>query len=90
MAAPDRWRERAVRFAELYVDPAHGNYDPEHRIIRRPHNGSDPGRDRAVRRDRTIPGWSTRHRLYGFPLDWLCPTRRRRRRASATRGWPAR
>ena len=33
-----------MRFAELYVDPAHGNYDPVHRIIRRPHNGTDPGR----------------------------------------------
>ena len=44
MANPARWAERAVRFAELYVDPAHGNYDPTRRIIRRPHNGSDPGR----------------------------------------------
>ena len=44
MAAPARWAERAVRFAELYVDPAYGNYDPVHRIIRRAHNGSDPGR----------------------------------------------
>src|SRR5919198_2951180 len=33
LAAPDRWAERAVRFAELYVDARHGNYDPEHRII---------------------------------------------------------
>ena len=30
MAAPARWAERAVRFAELYVDPAHGNYEPVH------------------------------------------------------------
>ena len=54
MAAPERWPERALRFAELYVDPAHGNYDPEHRIIRRPHNGSDPERGGLVRR-RVLP-----------------------------------
>ena len=72
MAAPDRWRERAVRFAELYVDPAHGNYDPEHRIIRRPHNGSDPGR--AGLFDGTHYPWlEHEERLYGFPLDWLLP-----------------
>ena len=73
MAAPERWRERAVRFAELYVDPAHGNYDPEHRIIRRPHNGSDPGR--AGLFDGTHYPWlEHEERLYGFPLDWLLPT----------------
>ena len=70
MAAPGRWRERAVRFAELYVDPAHGNYDPEHRIIRRPHNGSDP--DRTGLFDGTHYPWlEHEERLYGFPLDWL-------------------
>jgi hypothetical protein len=45
MAEPGRWRDRALRFAELYVDPAYGNYDPVHRIIRKPHNGSDPSRE---------------------------------------------
>ncbi|WP_424005191.1 hypothetical protein ACOZ4I_17720 (plasmid) [Haloarcula salina] len=43
LAAPDdeRFRERAVRFAELYL-PGGGvdNYDPEHNIIRGPMNGS--------------------------------------------------
>ncbi len=43
MAAPDRWAERALRFAELYVDPAHGNYDPDHRIIRKPAQRQRPG-----------------------------------------------
>ncbi len=72
MAAPGRWRDRAVRFAELYVDPAHGNYDPEHRIIRRPHNGSDPGRTGLF--DGTHSPWlENEERLYGFPLDWLLP-----------------
>jgi hypothetical protein len=70
MAAPGRWRDRAVRFAELYVDPAHGNYDPTHRIIRRPHNGSDP--DRTGLFDGTHYPWlEHEERLYGFPLDWF-------------------
>jgi hypothetical protein len=74
MADPARWAERAMRFAELYVDPAHGNYDPEHRIIRRPHNGSDPRRTGLF--DGTHYPWLTREACcYGFPLDWLVPDR---------------
>jgi hypothetical protein len=70
MASPSRWAERSVRSAELYVDHAHGNYDPARRIIRRPHNGSDP--------TGLFPGthypWLDREaRCYGFPLDWLLP-----------------
>jgi hypothetical protein len=72
MAAPDRWAERALRFADLYVDPAHGNYDPEHRIIRRPHNGSDPGR-KGLFDGRSYPWLPREARMYGFPLDWLLP-----------------
>ena len=72
MANPARWAERAVRFAELYVDPAHGNYDPARRIIRRPHNGSDPGRTGLF--DGTHYPWLDQEaRCYGFPLDWLEP-----------------
>ena len=72
MADPARWAERAVRFAELYVDPAHGNYDPARRIIRRPHNGSDPGRTGLF--DGTHYPWLDQEaRCYGFPLDWLVP-----------------
>ena len=50
MAAPARWAERAVRFAELYVDPAHGNYDPvdPHHPRRAQRVGSRP--HRPVRR----------------------------------------
>jgi hypothetical protein len=33
-------RERILRFADFYVDPAHGNYDPKHRIIKSMFNGS--------------------------------------------------
>jgi hypothetical protein len=70
MADPARWTERAVRFAELYVDPAHGNYDPARRIIRRPHNGSDPRRTGLF--DGAHYPWIDREeKSYGFPLDWL-------------------
>ncbi|MFF5985142.1 hypothetical protein ACFY78_40580 [Streptomyces olindensis] len=70
MAAPDRWSERALRFAELYVDPAHGNYDPGHRIVTRPHNGSDP--DRSGLFDGDVYPWLLKEaETYGFPLDWI-------------------
>jgi hypothetical protein len=72
MAAPSRWTERAVRFAELYVDPAHGNYDPDHRIIRRAHNGSDPSRT-GLFDGPHYPWLDTEAQAYGFPLDWLVP-----------------
>ncbi|HEV2784502.1 MAG TPA: hypothetical protein VGX25_34390 [Actinophytocola sp.] len=72
LAAPDRWAERAVRFAELYVDPACGNYDPEHRIIRRPHNGSDPRRA-GLFDGETYPWLPREAQQYGFPLDWVLP-----------------
>lgn len=72
MAAPDRWAERAQRFAELYVDPAHGNYDPAHRIIRRPHNGSDRLRV-GLFDGRSYPWLPEEARMYGFPLDWVLP-----------------
>jgi hypothetical protein len=70
MAAPERWRDRALRFAELYADPRHGNYDPGLRIITRPHNGSDP--DRTGLFDGGWYPWTAQEeRQYGFPLDWL-------------------
>jgi hypothetical protein len=72
MAAPQRWAERALRFAELYVDPAQGNYDPAHRIIRGPHNGSDPGRD-GLFDGESYPWLPQEAAMYGFPLDWLPP-----------------
>jgi hypothetical protein len=72
MAAPARWRDRALRFAEFYVDPVHGNYDPVHRIIRRPHNGSDPAREGLF--DGGAYPWLPREAMtYGFPLEWLPP-----------------
>jgi hypothetical protein len=70
LAAPDRWTERALRFAELYVDPAHGNYDRELRIIRRPHNGSDPRRA-GLFDGESYPWLRQEAQMYGFPLDWV-------------------
>lgn len=70
MAAPDRWTERALRFADLYVDPAHGNYDPRHRIIRKPHNGSDLLRE-GLFDGASYPWTPAEARTYGFPLAWL-------------------
>jgi hypothetical protein len=72
MAAPDRWAERALRFADLYVDPAHGNYDPAHRIIRRPHNGSDPRRT-GLFDGQHYPWLPEEAERYGFPLAWVLP-----------------
>jgi hypothetical protein len=72
MAAPARWMPRAVRFAELYVDPANGNYDPVTHIIRRAHNGSDPSRTGLF--DGPNYPWLPQEACsYGFPLDWLVP-----------------
>jgi hypothetical protein len=72
MADPARWAARATRFAELYVDPAAGNYDPEHRIIRRPHNGSDPERV-GLFDGAHYPWLEKEENSYGFPLDWMLP-----------------
>jgi len=72
MADPARWAARSVRFAELYADPAHGNYDPDRCIIRRPHNGSDPGRT-GLFDGAHYPWLDQEARCYGFPLDWLVP-----------------
>ena len=72
MAAPERWRERALRFADLYIDPAHGNYDPRRRIITRPHNGADPGRQ-GLFDGPNYPWLPKEADMYGFPLDWLLP-----------------
>jgi hypothetical protein len=72
MAAPERWAERALRFAQLYIDPAHGNYDPDKRIIRNPHNGTDPER-RGLFDGPNYPWLVKEADMYGFPLAWLLP-----------------
>src|SRR5262249_10073910 len=72
MAAPGRWRERALRFADLYVNPGHGNSAPVHRIVGRPQNASARGRDGLF--DGPNSPWLPKEAdMYGFPLDWLLP-----------------
>jgi hypothetical protein len=70
MAAPAQWRERAERFADLYLDPAAGNYDPDKRIIKAPHNGSGGARE-GVSNTPYYPWLAAEATQYGFPLDWL-------------------
>jgi hypothetical protein len=72
MAEPERWRARAVRFAELYVDPANGNYDAEHNIIRGPHNGAGGARP-GVSDSSHYPWMAAEAAQYGYPLPWLVP-----------------
>ena len=72
MAAPERWRERAERFADLYLDPAAGNYDAERRLIRAPHNGSGGARE-GVSDTTNYPWTEAEAAQYGYPLDWLVP-----------------
>ena len=69
-ASPTSWRARATRFADLYVDPANGNYDAELNIVKAPHNGS--GGARAGLADTDYYPWMVDEaKKYGFPLDWL-------------------
>ncbi|GAA2050792.1 hypothetical protein [Leifsonia soli] len=60
---------RARRFAELYTDPAAGNYDRERNIIRAPHNGSlgaRPGLNDIVQ---PYSASFAEMRRYGLPLE---------------------
>jgi hypothetical protein len=72
LADPDRWAGRAVRFADLYVDPALGNYDPVLDIIKAPHNGSGGARP-GVADTPSYPWTPAEAAQYGYPLDWLVP-----------------
>lgn len=63
--------DRASRFAALFTDPAHGNYDAELNIIRSPHNGAlgaRPGLDDVV-----TPYSADRAEMrpYGLPIQGL-------------------
>ena len=72
LADPARWRDRAMRFADLYTDPAHGNYDPAREIIRAPHNGSGGARP-GLADGPSYPWTEAEAAQYGYPLDWLEP-----------------
>ncbi|HEY5231619.1 MAG TPA: hypothetical protein VIJ11_12115, partial [Galbitalea sp.] len=69
-ASPAEWRERAARFADLYVDPKHGNYDEVLNIVKAPHNGSGGARE-GVSDTENYPWLADEAKKYGFPLDWM-------------------
>lgn len=62
---------RAARFSALFTDPARGNYDPEHNIIRAPHNGALGAREGLD--DRIVPYTADRDEMrpYGLPIQGL-------------------
>jgi len=62
--------ERARRFAGFYLneDPDAPNYDPIHKIIRAPHNGSAGPRWGFSDSAEPSYGWSTGMRQYGLPF----------------------
>ncbi len=61
--------ERAQRFANYFQDSQFGNYDPEHKIIRAPHNGSQGPRWGYLGSDPPRYGWSAGMRRYGLPYE---------------------
>ena len=63
--------QRARRFAGFFLneDPEALNYDPEHKIIRAPHNGSQGPRWGYVGGDPPRYGWSSGMRRYGLPYQ---------------------
>jgi hypothetical protein len=73
MADPDnaKNRERAQRFAGFYLneDPDAPNYDPEHKIIRAAHNGSEGPRWGWSDVEPPRYGWAAGMRVYGLPYE---------------------
>lgn len=65
------FRERARRFAELYLDPARDNYDPDANVIRAPHNGAR-GALRGVGDEwASYPASQENMKPYGLPLHGI-------------------
>ena len=74
----DRWRDRARRFAGFYLneDPEAINYDPEHRIVMSPHNGSKgahfpPAESREQRSYSPVGGTMERYSLPFFDIPGI-------------------
>lgn len=71
LAAPNHAQNiaRGQRFAELYVDPRAGNYDPAHKLIRAPHNGSGGPRWGFFDSQERLWSYSLWMEPYGLPFD---------------------
>ncbi|MFC8600401.1 hypothetical protein [Isoptericola sp. NPDC057191] len=67
----ERFAERARRFAALYTDPAHGNYDPARNIITAPHNGARGPLEGLGTEWLTYPASLDYMEAYGLPLHGL-------------------
>jgi hypothetical protein len=71
--ANPRLRDLAQRFADFYTgaDPDAPNYDPVHKIIRAPHNGSAGPRwgYKDVPLEQFFAVWDDEMRRYGLPFD---------------------
>jgi hypothetical protein len=69
--AHPRLLEQARRFAGFFLneDPDALNYDPVHKIIRAPHNGSQGPRWGYLGGNPPRYGWSAGMRRYGLPYD---------------------
>lgn len=69
--ADERFADRARRFAELYTDPAAGNYDPARNIIRAPHNGALGALTGLGPEWQAYSPGQGEMRPYGLPLEFL-------------------
>ncbi|WP_106815595.1 hypothetical protein [Microbacterium timonense] len=69
--ADTRFAERARRFAELYTDAAHGNFDPRLGIIRAPHNGALGPRPGLSDEPEPYSSDRPEMRPYGLPLEYV-------------------
>ncbi|MFI2485980.1 hypothetical protein ACH47X_03670 [Promicromonospora kroppenstedtii] len=67
----ERFAERARRFARLYTDPAHGNYDPARNIVTAPHNGARGPLPGLGPEWLTYPASLDYMAAYGLPLHGL-------------------
>ena len=67
----ERFAERARRFAALYTDPAHGNYDPARNLITAPHNGAQGPLEGLGTEWLTYPASLDYMEAYGLPLHGL-------------------
>lgn len=66
--ADERFAERARRFAELYADPAHRNYDAQRNIITAPHTGARGPLAGLGDRWQPYSAAQNEMRPYGLPL----------------------